>query len=250
MVSRSNYLFPDWPAPKRVKAASSTRLGGYSFSPFASFNLGQRVADDPDTVRRNRAQLVGDLLLPSEPLWLHQRHGTEVIDAATADINAEADGSFTDQAGPVCVVMTADCLPVLLCDRQGTQVAAIHAGWRGLVAGVIEAGLGRFAESGQELLAWLGPAIGSAAFEVGDEVYAAFTDRDQRATACFKSITGGKWLADLYGLARLRLAESGVSGIYGGEYCTYTDSDRFFSYRRDDICGRMASLIWLDDSPE
>lgn len=238
-------IVPDWPAPSRVKALSTTRLGGVSQVPYASFNLGDHVGDDAQAVVANRA-LLGQYL-PMEPLWLTQVHGKSVVDAASTCPHAEADASFARTAMRICTVMTADCLPVLLCDRQGTVVGAAHAGWRGLHAGVLEATINAMQAPSQDIMAWLGPAIGPDAFEVGEEVRTAFTTADAKAGLAFRPAgQEGKWLADLYLLARQRLANCGVTQVYGGNRCTYTEAETFFSYRRDGQTGRMASLIWLE----
>jgi hypothetical protein len=234
-------ILPNWPAPLTVRACATTRTGGVSTGPYASLNLGDHVGDDPAHVAENRARLRRELGLPAEPLWLTQVHGIAVAEGQGAD----ADASVAFGPGTVCTVMTADCLPLLLCDRAGTRVAAVHAGWRGLLAGVIEAAVARLDTSGAELLVWLGPAIGPDAFEVGDEVRAAFVAEDAAAAAAFRPSPAGRWLADIYALARRRLARCGVNAVYGGELCTYHDAERFYSYRRDGVTGRMASLIWL-----
>lgn len=241
---------PDWPAPERVRAASTTRAGGASDGAWASFNLGEHVGDDPAAVAQNRARLRSALALPDEPRWLRQRHTTKVVRADANTATVEADGSVTQAPGVVCAVLTADCLPVLLCDRDATMVAALHAGWRGLAAGVIEAGVRATGVPPGELLAWLGPAIGPERYEVGDDVPAAVCAADPDARAAFRpSPTGaGKWQADLGALARRRLARAGVppDAVHGGEWCTASDPERFFSYRRDGVTGRMATLIWLE----
>lgn len=234
---------PDWPAPVRVRAWQTLRTGGCSLAPWSCFNLGDHVGDDPAHVLANRASLSS--YLPSEPLWLKQVHGIAAIDAGNSPRSIEADASFTRQIDTVCAVMTADCLPVLFCDRSGTVVAAAHAGWRGLVAGVLEATIKKMGVPAGELLVWLGPAIGPQCFEVGDEVRAAFTADDPGAAEAFRPSLPGKWLADIYALARRRLLGSGVEHIYGGGLCTVSEHERFFSYRRDGITGRMATLIWL-----
>lgn len=239
----ADLLTPDWPAPVRVRAWQTLRTGGCSLAPWSSFNLGDHVGDDPAHVLANRASL--SKYLPSEPLWLKQVHGIAAIDAGNSPRSIEADASFTRQTDTVCAVMTADCLPVLFCDRSGTVVAAAHAGWRGLVAGVLEATIKNMGVPAGELLVWLGPAIGPQCFEVGDEVRAAFTADDPGATEAFRPSLPGKWLADIYALARRRLLGSGVEHIYGGGLCTVSEHERFFSYRRDGITGRMATLIWL-----
>lgn len=238
-------LRPDWPAPANVHAVCSTRLGGCSVGPFASLNLGGHVGDEPAKVAQNRQQYQQAAAMPGAPIWLNQVHGVTV---ATLTHNSE-NGITTDAAisrGPdiVATVMTADCLPLLLCDITGTQVAAVHAGWRGLCDGIIEATLRTF-KPGAAVLAYLGPAISQAAFEVGTEVRDAFIKHDPLAAKAFIAGKAGKYHADLYQLARQRLAVCGVSQVYGGNYCTYHNSELFFSYRRDGQTGRMASSIWL-----
>lgn len=239
----SPFILPDWPAPASVRALQTTRLGGVSPAPWASLNLGDHVGDDPQRVAANRARV--QQALPGSPCWLQQVHGVTVVDAALAQPGSEADAAVARVAGAVCAVMTADCLPVLFCNRAGTVVAAAHAGWRGLLAGVLEASIEAMAVPGEEILVWLGPAIGPQAFEVGDEVRAAFVAHDPSADLAFRAGLPGKWLADLELLARQRLQAAGVTAIYGGGLCTVNDPERFFSYRRDGQTGRMASLIWL-----
>ena len=234
---------PQWPAPARVRAWSTLRNGGVSAAPWESLNLGAHVGDEPGAVTENRRRLVQRLQLPAEPLWLQQVHGARVRTAADSDTCADA--CLADRSGQVCVVMTADCLPVLFCNLGGSKVAAAHAGWRGLHSGVLEATVNAFDEEPRQLLAWLGPAIGPKAFEVGDEVRDAFVAEDVDAAAHFIANRQGHWLADLYGLARLRLARSGVEAVFGGDRCTFNEPASFYSYRRDGVTGRMASLIWL-----
>lgn len=236
-------LTPDWPAPARVRACSTTRAGGVSAAPYDGLNLGDHVGDDPPAVAENRRRLSTGL--PSAPAWLRQVHGVVVVDAARVSGPCEADAAFSRQAGAVCVVMTADCLPVLFCDRAGSVVAAAHAGWRGLAAGVLEATVAAMAVPPAELLAWLGPAIGPQAFEVGGEVRDVFLARDASAADAFVPAADGKWLADIFLLARQRLASLGVGGVYGGGVCTVSDPLRFYSHRRDRVTGRMATLVWL-----
>lgn len=238
-------IHPDWPAPARVRALQTTRAGGYSRGPYAGFNLGTRCGDDPATVERNRALLRSSLDLPAEPAWLQQVHGRAVAVLPVSGV-PEADASVATRAGAVCVVQTADCLPVLFCDDDATMVAAAHAGWRGLAGGVLEATVQALPAAPQRLLAWLGAAIGPAAFEVGAEVRAAFVADDPDSAACFAAGAPGKFFADLYALARRRLQRVGIERIYGGGACTWTDAQRFYSFRRDATCGRMASLIWLE----
>jgi hypothetical protein len=238
-------IVPDWPAPGNVRSASTTRAGGVSAPPYDTFNLAEHVGDSAAAVAANRARLQQHLDLPSSPLWLEQVHGRQVVDAATAGLRPAADASFTRQPGHVCAVMTADCLPVLFCDRAGTAVAAAHAGWRGLAAGVLEASVEAMAVDPGQVLAWLGPAIGAQAFEVGDEVRTAFTAAHAQAVDAFVIRPNGRWLADIYALARIRLQAVGIGAVYGGGHCTYSEPDGFFSYRREQVTGRMASLIWL-----
>lgn len=232
-----------WPLPPNIRIAMTDRQDGASLPPFDSLNLGMHVGDDPAAVKHNRHLLQQQLQLPAEPAWLEQVHGTHVVHLGQDD-NRTADGSYADTARQVAVVMTADCLPVLLCDRDGTQVAALHAGWRGLNAGVLEAGITHFRQ-GSQLLAYLGPAIGPQAFEVGAEVREAFIASTPGAASCFTP-HGDKFLASLEALATLRLRAAGVSLIYAASACTYSQPQRFFSYRRERDTGRMASLIWRE----
>lgn len=235
-------IVPGWPAPANVQSLVTTRQGGVSEGTYGGLNLAGHVGDSPVAVAANRQEL--RRLLPAMPLWLNQVHGTRCVPADAAWQGIEADASATQVPGVVCAVLTADCLPVLLCDDAGTAVAAVHAGWRGLAAGVIEAAVGAMGVPAPRLLAWLGPAIGPDAYEVGAEVKAAFTGQDPGAAAAFRA-HGDKWLCDLYTLARRRLAAIGVERIFGGGLCTFHEPERFYSYRRDGHTGRMASLIWL-----
>jgi YfiH family protein len=237
-------IVPDWPAPAAVRAAQTTRLGGVSRMPFDSLNLGACAGDVAEHVAENRRLLRQRLNLPAEPVWLTQVHGADV--ASAAEGAARADAAWTDRPGVVCAIMTADCLPVLLCDRTGAAVAAAHAGWRGLAAGVLEATVAAMRRPPGRLLAWLGPAIGPEVFEVGDEVRQQFLAADPAAHVCFRRSPSGRWLADLYALARRRLARAGVEAVYGGGFCTVGQEDLFFSYRRDGRTGRMAALIWRE----
>ncbi|MEW6352861.1 MAG: peptidoglycan editing factor PgeF [Pseudomonadota bacterium] len=238
-------IVPDWPAPACVRAYSTTRRGGVSAPPYGEFNLAAHVGDDVHGVRENRARLAARLDLPAPPLWLDQVHGARVVDAAATDATPQADAAYTSAPRTVCAVLTADCLPLLLCDRAGTRVAAVHAGWRGLAAGVIEATLRAMQMPGSELLAWMGPAIGPRAFEVGGEMRELFVRHDAHAARAFQPAPGQKWLADIYQLARLRLAACGVHAVYGARWCTVSDA-RFYSYRRDGVTGRMATVIWME----
>ncbi len=241
-------LVPDWPAPKNVRSLQTTRIGGVSVAPYDSLNLSGNVGDLPLSVGRNRMLL--EPLLPSEPIWLKQVHGVTVADATDAGCWPEADACVSSHPGAVCVVMTADCLPVLLCDDRGSVVGAVHAGWRGLCDGVIEHAVSAMGVAPGTLMAWLGPAIGVTAFEVGDDVRAEFIARDPKSTAAFVPHAPNKWRADIYQLARLRLSGLGVDRVYGGGLCTHTDHARFFSYRRDNVTGRTGTLIWLDAPPQ
>lgn len=239
------YLQPDWPAPPQIHAASTLRSGGVSRGRYQSFNLATHVGDDPALVTKNRARLRDALRLPGEPCWLEQVHEAMAVEAAVWTAPVRADASIARSANKVCAVLTADCLPVLFCSRSGDRVAAAHAGWRGLAGGILDSTVSSLGLPGTELLAWLGPAIGAEAFEVGDEVRIAFTARDAAAAQAFQPNARGRWQADLYALARLELARLGVRAVYGGGLCTYADAERFFSYRRDGQTGRMATLIWI-----
>jgi hypothetical protein len=238
------WIVPDWPAAKRVRALVTTRAGGSSAGAFATLNLSLRVGDDAERVARNRA--VVRACLPGEPAWIRQVHGTTVVDPQRATPETEADAAVSRRAGAVCVVMTADCLPVLLSDGAGSVVGIAHAGWRGLAAGVIEATVRAMAAPSGDLIAYIGPGIGPRRYEVGDDVRRAFVASDPGAAGSFAPHGDGKHLADLYALARRRLAAAGVDRVYGGGFCT-AGEDRFFSFRRDRTTGRMASLIWLED---
>ena len=240
-------ILPDWPAPAGVRAAFTLRTGGVSQPPFDSFNIGAHVGDEPRAVGENRRQLRGRLGLPVEPAWLTQVHGARVADLDAESSNGSlepADGAVTRTADRVCAIQAADCMPVLFASAEGVAIGAAHAGWRGLAGGVLEAVVGAMRVPPESLFAWLGPAIGQAHFEVGEEVRAAFLAADPAAAAAFTANPRGRWQCDLYGLARRRLTALGVGQVYGGTWCTYADAGRFFSYRRDGRCGRMAALIW------
>ena len=239
-----DWIVPDWPAPANVKAFITTRAGGTSQGPYASFNLGLRTDDDARVVATNRDRLRA--IVPQEPKWLRQVHGNYVVEADPLADSPEADAAVARRPGTVCAVLLADCVPVLLADQAGTTVAIAHAGWRGLSSGVIENTVGKMALPSEKLLAYLGPGIGPRAFEVGADVRDAFLARDPRSEPAFAPHTPGKWLADLYQLARQRLNGIGITNVYGGGHCTYSDPQRFFSYRRERITGRMAALIWRD----
>jgi YfiH family protein len=257
-------IWPEWPAPPRVRAAFTLRHGGVSSAPFNSLNVGAHVGDEAAAVAENRRRVRAYLHLPAEPAWMEQVHGIDVVDLDAATPAAaqgahtdaagiavagafRADGALTRRCGCVCVVQVADCLPVLLAARDGSAVAAAHAGWRGLAAGVLEATVKNLAAKPADLIAWLGPGIGAAHFEVGDEVRRAFLAHDAGAANAFAANTRGRWQCDLAGLARRRLAALGIGAVFGGEWCTYTDPSRFFSYRRDARSGRMAALIWREE---
>jgi YfiH family protein len=246
--SRIDVLRPEWSVPSCVRATFSLRAGGVSAAPFDSLNISARVGDLPFAVTENRRRLSHSLSLPTEPLWLEQVHGTAVLEVGAADppvSGRTADAVITRLPGRVCVIQVADCLPVLLAASDGSVVAAVHAGWRGLAAGVLEAAVTAMRVAPQRLLAWLGPAIGREHFEVGDDVCSAFLAPDPGAALAFRANARGRWQCDLAGLARRRLAAAGVPATFGGGWCTYADAERFFSYRRDGRCGRMAALIWL-----
>lgn len=259
-------LTPQWAQPAGIMAGCTTRYGGVSQPPWQSLNLGDHCGDNAAHVAENRQRLAQTAGFPSEPVWLEQVHGNQVLQLdSTPPHSRQADASWTDRSGVVCVVLTADCLPVLLCDRAGQQVAAVHAGWRGLCAGILERTVACFHGAPRHIMAWLGPAISAQAFEVGQDVRLAFMAHDQRAARAFRRCmnrdkdAADKYLADLYQLARWRLQDAGVTQIYGGDYCTYLQSDDFFSWRRDVSAlhknavhkntgckntGRMASFIW------
>ena len=250
-MKMNSMIIPDWPAPAGVHAISTTRLGGKSLSPYDSLNLAQHVDDNNDNVIANRAILKQLAGYQNEPVWLEQVHGNTVVNAAETPTVAKADACFTTATNKTCVVMTADCLPVLFCDKKGNGIAAAHAGWRGLAAGVLEATVQRLCESlacsANDVIAWMGPAIGAESFEVGDEVRETFISQHDVASA-FTETRPEHWLMDIYAVARARLKAVGVVQVSGGQFCTYRDEKQFFSYRRDGQCGRMASLIWLEDA--
>jgi polyphenol oxidase len=238
------WIVPGWPAAARVRSLITTRAGGVSSGAFASLNLGARVGDDAGCVARNRAILRA--CLPGEPAWIKQVHGVSVTDAERATPETEADAAVTRRAGAVCAVTTADCLPVLLSGRSGEVVGVAHAGWRGLAAGVLESAVRAMESPRGEVIAYLGPGIGPARYEVGDDVRSSFVGADPNAAGAFAPGRRGKYFADLYALAKTRLAAAGVTAVYGGAFCTASE-ERFFSFRRDRTTGRMASLIWIED---
>ncbi|QLB13641.1 hypothetical protein EV697_10585 [Bisgaardia hudsonensis] len=239
---------PNWLVPKNVHGFTTTREGGVSLSPYASFNLGEHVGDDKSAVKNNRTLLVEQFSLPQQPLYLNQIHSTKVVTLPYDSTDLNVDAVYTNVANQVCLVMTADCLPVLLTNKQGNEVAAIHAGWRGLCDGILEETINYFQCPKNEIVVWLGPAISQRAFQVGDDVVTQFIEKDPQAEKCFivDPKEKGKYLGDLYGIAKQRLNNLGISQIFGGEHCTYTEKELFFSYRRDGKTGRMASLIWFE----
>lgn len=239
---------PNWPAPGGVRACTTCRGGGFSRSPYQSLNLAGHVGDDPQVVEANRQRAAGALSLPGAPVWMRQVHGADVIDAACAGSDPLADGAYATRTGVVCAVLTADCLPVLLCRRTGDAVAAVHVGWRGLAAGIIDRAVQTL--GGEDLLAWLGPAIGPQVYQVGDEVVQALREAvADPPVGAFEAAGPGKWYVDLYRLAACALARAGVGAVYGGGWCTFSDAERFYSYRRDGVTGRMATMIWLAARP-
>jgi YfiH family protein len=241
------WILPDWPAPPEVRALSTQRSGGVSATPFESLNLGGHVGDSPEAVGENRRRLRTAARLPAEPVWLSQQHSTNVLDLDGAhDPLAGADASFTRRPERVCAILTADCMPVLLASDSGAGVAAAHAGWRGLAAGVIEATVRALALPRQSLLAWLGPGIGPAHFEIGPEVREELLRADPEAEGAFERNVRGRYMADLPALVRRRLERLGIARIYGGNACTYAAPEDYFSYRRDGRTGRLATLIWLE----
>lgn len=241
-AAHPQWIVPDWPAPASVRALVTTRAGGSSRGPYAGMNLGRRTADDAAAVEANHALL--NQCLPAPPRWLAQVHGSTVVDADALTVIPEADASVACQPGTVCAILIADCLPVLLTDHAGTCVGAAHAGWRGLAGGVLANTVARMPAAPAELLAWIGPGIGAGAFEVGDDVRQAFCAGNPGRTGAFTPLRPGKWLCDLPALARDALHRAGVRQVFGGDLCTHSDPQRFFSHRRNPVTGRMAALIW------
>ncbi|MDT8371670.1 MAG: peptidoglycan editing factor PgeF [Gammaproteobacteria bacterium] len=242
-----DFIIPDWPAPKAIKALSTTRLGGVSSVPYDSLNLATHVGDNPSTVSTNRHILTEQAHLPEPPRWLNQTHGTAVINSRDWQLDCDADACYSLDFNHVCTVMTADCLPVLICDKQAGFIAAAHAGWRGLADGIIEKIIAHYQAAPSDLMVWLGPAISPNHFEVGTDMYDIFTTQSAIAKNAFVQTDSTHYLADIYHLARLRIQQMGVNAIYGGDSCTVSDAARFFSYRRDGVCGRMASMIWIEN---
>ncbi|HKQ84324.1 MAG TPA: peptidoglycan editing factor PgeF [Steroidobacteraceae bacterium] len=242
-MTELSWLTPHWPAPAHVRAAATLRRGGVSAPPYDSLNLALHVGDDPAAVQHNRERVRATLALPSEPLWLDQIHGTHVVIAERTTGVAQADAAVSFESGRVCVVMTADCLPVLFCSRDGVRIGAAHAGWRGLVGGVLEKTIAALGGA-RDLMAWFGPAIEAEAFEVGPEVREQFLARDMDSAVAFTANARGRFQADLYELARIELQRLGIDATYGGGWRCFNDSARFFSHRRGAPTGRMATLIW------
>jgi len=244
MSGTKHRLIPNWPAPANIHAATTLRTGGVSCGPYASLNPAMHVGDEADLVKQNRELIKQWLDLPCDPVWLDQVHSNRAVPAVKTEPLQQADACYTAESGVVCAVLTADCLPLLVCAVDGSQVAAIHAGWRGLLAGVVANTLSAMQDN--ELLVWLGPAIGPDCFEVGTEVRDAFVQKSAAFMTAFKQKNHGKWLADIYQLARIELAMLGIDKVYGGGFCTVTEQERFYSYRRDKQTGRMATLIWRE----
>lgn len=244
MSKSKHWLTADWSAPEGVRAATTLRTGGVSLPPYDSLNPALHVGDDIGRVKQNRQIIKNMLELPAEPVWMEQIHSNRVIQADNFTALEQADASYTRERGVVCTIMTADCLPVLVCSASGDCVGAIHAGWRGLLNGIISNTLA--AMGAGDYLVWLGPAIGPDCFEVGAEVREAFVQKAGAFDDAFTQQNNGKWLADIYQLARIELASLGVNKVFGGDFCTMTDAQRFYSYRRDQQTGRMATLIWRE----
>ncbi|PJE80376.1 Laccase domain protein YfiH [invertebrate metagenome] len=242
-----SYFIPQWPVPSHIRSFVTTRCGGFSQGNYQSFNLGLSSGDNPKDVRLNREKMQSDWDWKQPPLWVRQVHGTKVVYASEDDHTIQADGVWTDKQQTVCLILTADCLPVLLCHKTGSCVAAVHAGWKGLAAGVLESALHLLPDTPDNMMAFLGPAIGPACFEVGPEVRDTFLAEVPESEKAFIAGKGDRWQADLYHLARLRLEKNGLTAIYGGDCCTFTEEERFYSYRRDGkLSGRIASAIWLE----
>ncbi|MGH8398697.1 MAG: peptidoglycan editing factor PgeF [Gammaproteobacteria bacterium] len=241
----NDWIVPDWPAPANVRAVSTTRSGGVSSGVYASLNLGAHVGDSADAVDENRRRVRNTLNLSVEPRWVKQVHSAHIVQLDGSAVTEPCDAAFTHRAGETCVIMTADCLPVLFCDRAGKTIAAAHAGWRGMATGILETTVAAMQVPAHELLAWLGPAIGPGAYEVGEEVRVVLIKEHPETDEAFEPTGTGKWLCNLYLLASQRLRYAGIKHVYGGGFCTFSEPERFFSYRRDGECGRMGTLIWL-----
>ena len=244
-MQAGNWIAANWPAPAHIRAGTTTRLNGASLPPFDGFNLAGHVGDRPDAVAGNRAQLRRRLNLPEEPAWLQQQHGNKVIEPGAQEA-APADGAYTRAAENVCAVLTADCIPLLLCNRDGTEVAALHVGWRGLCSRVIESGVSMFVAAPHELLAWIGPHIRQQNYETGADVVSACASIWPETRTAIRPGRPDHWYLDLAGLVRAELQQLGVTQVYDSGRCTYADKDLFYSWRRDGVTGRMASLIWME----
>lgn len=248
MNNKSSYLIPEWPAPRTIQAYSTTRMHplGHSKGPFSQFNLSLKVGDAEDAVIKNQQQLVDDLQLPETPRWLNQVHSNKVVDIVTQTMTPAADASFTTKKNTICAILSADCLPILLCNQQATEVAAIHAGWRGLLDRIIKNTINAMQSPPHELIAWLGPAIGPDIFVLNEQIKVDFLNNNPQNSDCFFVNRDNEILANIYQIANNELQRCDVNKIYGGTYCTFSDVKRFFSYRRDQqITGRMATLIWI-----
>lgn len=244
MNINDDFVWADWPAAENIHALTTTRAGGYSQGEYQSLNLGDHVGDDINSVQKNRELLSASLSIP-QPVWLKQVHGINVVQNVEGSQVVEADAIVSQKKNDVCAVLTADCLPLLFCNQQATTVAAAHAGWRGLANGVIEATVNAMQQPSQELMVWLGPAIGPECFEVGQDVFDAFVSHDKMSASAFTKTDESHYLADIYRLARLRLKRLGIDKVFGGGLCTYSDEERFYSFRRNPKTGRMASMIWI-----
>jgi len=253
-IKSSSYIEAKWPVPAKVRAYTTTRIGGYSLAPFDSFNLAKHVEDVVQRVSRNRQRLIRDLDLKQVPSWLEQTHSSKVVDLDSLDNQSFhgksspvllADASFSAQLERVCVVMTADCLPILFANKSGSWVAAVHAGWRGLADGIVQNTIAAYPGEASELVAWLGPAISQRHFEVGEEVKSLFEQKDSSYSTAFEATGLSKYHCDLYQVARILMKAYGI-GVFGGEFCSFSQSSQFYSYRRDGKTGRMASLIWIE----
>jgi len=241
-----NWIPADWPGPGNVHAGSTTRTGGTSQVPYESLNLAMHVGDNNNNVSNNRQLLINELKLPSAPAWLEQQHGCKIINLAESNKIWQADGAYTSISKQICVVLTADCLPLLLCDRDGREVAAIHIGWRGYTKNIIAAAINTFSQPPKNLLAWVGPCISAENYEIGEEVRRVCLLVNEESADAFTPSGKDHWFADLQLLIRLQLRKCGLNSVFGGQYCTYRDKELFYSYRRDGITGRTASMIWMD----
>ena len=246
MIKRRNnfWLEADWPAPNNIRAGTSTRMSGYSRAPYNKSNLSFNVGDDPNDVKKNRAALLDHLILEDEPVWLEQKHGERVLSIDETPGDIEADASYTTRKNRVCVVTTADCVPILFCNNKGTKVAAIHAGWKGICKGIIENTVNIF-ERPESILAWIGPCIGSKYYEIDEDVYSSFLDYSITLESSFKKINEKKWSCCLNNIVKILLKNTGIHKIYGCDLCVYEMDNLFFSHRRDGNTGRTATMIWI-----